>query len=261
MNRRTLSLIFSGIGVAGVGITSFIAGRRSFKYKEILEKNDNSKAKAAVKTYWPAFVSGILTVGSIVAAEGINLKEIGILTGAVTYLVSQRDKIIGAVEEVSDKLSDEDKKKLHDAIAETNDKKMEEKITYIVKAGPSVEDTGRGDLLCFEGTMGRWFRSSEESVARAIEEFRELHKQGHDVCFNTLYDLNGMETTWQGYIWCFPSFKGSTFDVSDEIDIGYTIYDDFNAGGNMHFDEPVLEIIIRTHAMERYDDEPGRYSI
>ena len=46
---------------------------------------------------------------------------------------------------------------------------------------PSVEYTGSGDQLCYDGFGGRWFRASIEAVDEGIKFFKELYFGDPDV--------------------------------------------------------------------------------
>jgi len=252
MNRKNLGMIFTGIGACGVVATNVITANRTLKYKQIFDECEGDKAKAFAKTYWPSFVSGALTIGSIIAAEGVNLKEIGVLSGLCAYLYSQRNKIIGSIEAIAPNLSKEDLAVVNNAIDDVDEDK-EAHIKYMVKAGPSVEETGRGDLLCFEGFSGRWFRSSEEDVKRAVSMFRRRFLNGEYLSLNDLYDLLGIERTRFGNTWGWANDP----DYQDEpISIAYAVFNDFG-NTNMAYDEDVLEIDISTPPMECWN-EVGR---
>lgn len=43
---------------------------------------------------------------------------------------------------------------------------------------PTVEETGKGDLLCYEAYGGRLFRCSEEAVREAVEKFIDDYATG-----------------------------------------------------------------------------------
>lgn len=200
-DRRTLALIFSGIAVVGVGVSNFLTAYRSPQFEENLEKCDGSKPKAIAKTYWPTFVAAGLTCTSIVLAEQINLKEIAAITGVCTYLVNQRNKVVDAVKTG-------DINNVKEAFEQTTNPQMEEKISYYCKAGPSVEETERGDLLCFEEYSGRWFRSSEVAVNQAIEKMNRSIKECESVCLNDLYFRLGITQTKFGYDHGWPGDEG-----------------------------------------------------
>lgn len=243
IDRKKLSLIFTGIGVVGTIVTNVITAKRTPKFEQLKTEEGTSTPKAFVKAYWPSLVSGAVTVGSIVLSEGLNLKEIGVLTGSVAYLVSQRQKILGVI-------SEEDRKKIQAILDDTVDDKQEEKIKIICKPGPSVEETGRGDQLCYDWYSGRWFRSSPEAVQRAIFKFQERWEDGESLCLNDWYDELGIEATEFGRRWGYPNDP----DFYDgQIDIEALMFDDFK-NDNMAYCESVLAISLLVPPMEAWDE-------
>lgn len=253
LDRKTAALIFSGIAVVGVGVSNVLTAIRSPKYKEILKECNGSKAKAIMRIYWPSFVAGSIAVTGIVLAERINLKEIAAITGVCSYLTSQRDKIISAVKTG-------DINRVNSTLEETTDPEMEKKVRYYCKAGPSVEETDRGDLLCFEGYSGRWFRSSEEAVNRAIKEMRDRFNNGEPLSYNDFYAALGIAETHFGHDWGWtdnpdyydeaPHIEATYFDTGKYI---MSPIDDFlgiPVGDMVLNDEPILVIDVYTYPMQ-----------
>lgn len=258
ITKKEISIGLTALGVIGVAVTSVITAKRTAKY---------DKSKGFFKNYWPALVSGGVTSVAIVAAEGVNLSEIGVLTGAVTFLAAKNEKIVNAFNNVKGRLGKSDREYVETFIAdEPKDEKVKEVIKYVIKAGPSVEETGRGDMLCYESFSGRWFRSSEENVKQAIEKFKKLFEDGAVPNFCDFYELLGIECTDFGYMWGYPDNK-DYYDPADGLDIEYIIWDqypthtdkgkvqiDLRAPGGVVkvLDEPVLEIYVNTWPMEGY---------
>ena len=250
ISNRMLSFIFSGIAIGGVVVTATLSAKRAPKYDKILNAQcpeeiptKKDKAVAVAKTYWPAFVSGGVTITSIILAEKVNLKEIAIITGTATFLARNRDLL---EEKIIEHMGEEGGKKI---IGEVEQQLIKEH--YICKAGPSVEETGRGDLLCYEGYSGRWFRSSEVAVQKAINELNDAFEAGEYLCLNDFYERLGIETTHFGaqYGWAANS------DYYDgPIDIEATLCEHHeltNAYGQMEsLDECVLLIDVYTYPME-----------
>ena len=71
-----------------------------------------------------------------------------------------------------------------------------ESIERLLK--PSIEITGNGNLLCYEGFSGRWFRSAEACVREAVDKFTQLYSEGNYICWNDLYSLLGIAVTHFG---------------------------------------------------------------
>lgn len=233
MDKRKLGLIFTGVAMCGTVVTNVVTGMRTLKYKQILDECEGNKPKAFMKTYWPSMVLGAATMTSMALAEKANLAEIGVLTGACGYLASKAKGLENAVKEC---LDDERQAEVR-----------EETVRYVKLPGPSVEETGRGDVLCLEDYSGRWFRSSEEAVRRAALEFKKMHDDGLYVCFNDLYTLLGIVETKFGYDYGFPA-------NSDYCDEQLIIDIDYYEGVTDRFGEPVLVLTIQSFPMENWQE-------
>ena len=240
--------VFTGLSLIGVGVSNVITARRTLKYQEILNGYSGNHVKAAVKTYYPSFIAVGLTCGSILLAEGINLKEIAAVTGVVTYLTSQRDRTMDAIEKFG---GEELREKVETAVPK--DQKMEAEIRYICKAGPSVEETGRGDLLCYDAYAGRWFRSCETAVNKAIKDLNDKFARGEYLSLNDFHELLGLELTHFGHTFGWAA-NPDYYDCPIEFDV--TILDEYkskNPKGQLEtLDEPVLVIDYLVYPMECY---------
>ena len=64
--------------------------------------------------------------------------------------------------------------------------------------GPSIEWTGKGTTLCFEGYSGRLFYSCREEVERAIGNLNEAYEITGSACLNDLYRYLGIAETYFG---------------------------------------------------------------
>lgn len=116
-----------------------------------------------------------------------------------------------------------------------------------LNSGPiriSVEETGRGNLLCYEAYGGRFFRSDEGAVREAVDKFVEdyvkscqmqdedpAHMMYEVYNFNDLYSLLGIMPTHFGDRW------GYTNSEDYRVDLGF----DINLVENL--DEPFFDVI------------------
>lgn len=75
------------------------------------------------------------------------------------------------------------------------------------KVRPIIEQTGQGELLCYESVSGRWFRSSQESVETAIHTLNQK-------CENPEYNTIGMDEL-------FDALK--LYLISKYIDYGWRL--------------------------------------
>ena len=207
---------------------------RSPKYKEILKECNGSKTKAIVRTYWPSFVAGSIAVTGIVLAERINLKEIAAITGVCTYLGTKLKK----TEEAVKKYGGEDL--LQKVREEANKETVIQKVNYVCHGGPSIEETGRGDLLCLENFSGRLFRSSEVNVCDAVDEAQKLISECNDFIYNYLYELLGISWSDFGHRFGFPGDEG--YADAKIFDTTYYETGKFCMGPDQYNAEPILVI-------------------
>ena len=114
---------------------------------------------------------------------------------------------------------------------------------------PIIEQTGKGDLLCYESTSGRWFRSSEEFVKNEIKklndscENKDVNIIGVDELFSALklYSISKyMEYGWR--LNTLP-FKAKIFETK--------LYQN----GYQDMSEPVLCIYSTIPAVRNYYKE------
>lgn len=247
MNKQKLisGLLFSGSLVFSAA-SSIMAAYRQPKYEQVLAGTKEGKFQkpiAIAKTHWPSMVLWGASAGCAIAGKVIDVKTIVGLTGTAAYLASTRDKW-------------EQKFKEYAGIEEY--KKAKQEITkevikerVVCTAGPSVEETGRGDQLCYEGYSGRWFRSDKAAVDLAIKEFKDKFECGEYLCLNDLYALFGLAETHFGFEFGYPAND----DYYDSVpDIEATMIEAGDVDMKKVFgkvvNEPVYVIDIYTYPMQ-----------
>lgn len=182
-------IILAGIAVGGVLTTGILSVRAGIRANEIIkemenEKGDSLTTKEKVEKSWKVFVppvvSGILTVGAIVASTTISQKRQTALAGL--YALSET-----ALKEYQDKI--EEKYGAKDA------QKIKDEVnsTALVKAGPPPWDESllpTGEILCYDKLTGRYFHSSVQKLKTAEAQLNSLIYSG-DMCasLNELYSL------------------------------------------------------------------------
>ena len=85
---------------------------------------------------------------------------------------------------------------------------------------PSIEYTGSGDQLCYDGWGGRWFRASIEAVKEGIQFLRESYVDGDCPNYNDLYKLWNMCQTELGAQFGWSSSE----DYLCDMDFLVTLY-------------------------------------
>lgn len=240
LRTEQVTLIFSALAGIGVIATGVLAAVRAPKYKEILEETE-SKPKAFFGAHWPGIVAGLATEFCIFAAQKIGAEAIVGLTATAGYLATHRDIILDKVREYGgeDLLSKVQKDAAREYVADNIPMKT---------AGPSVEETGYGDTLCYEGFSGRWFRSSEVAVASAIDRFKDRWNKGEYLAYNDFYSELGIGLTHFGNEFGYannPDYYDGELDIEAETVEGWSPYDD----GRI-INEEVIVIDIYTYPMQ-----------
>lgn len=96
---------------------------------------------------------------------------------------------------------------------------------------PSIEVTGNGELLCFDGFAGRWFRSSEECVRKAIDEFIEAYARKDYISWNDLHNALGISETHFGAEYGYPG--NDDYRNIDRLEFDITLMDEEDNFENM----------------------------
>ena len=182
-NKQT---ILTGISIAGVAASVVVTAIMAPKAHEAIKaKRSEMKSqyrwpeahklttadklelvKTAAPYYIPTALLSILTVGTIIVNHHVNHKALLGLSATTSYLVANRDNLKRFIE-TNPKLKDE----------------AEKYKSYFLPPKNrlcTIEETGEGDLLCFEAYTGRIFRSSEEAVTKAEDKLIEQYLDEED---------------------------------------------------------------------------------
>jgi hypothetical protein len=207
-------LILTSMGVVGTVGTAYLTGRASFKAARILDQENTEfpvevdleyedeegdlvkdeilktnlstvgKVKLVWKLYIPPVAAGATTIACIVAANKISSKKIAALAlaGGISERAFQeyKDKVI-------EKLGDRQDTKIRDEIAQDRVNKN--------TTSQQVVLAGDGEVLCFDLTSGRYFKSTVEDIKRAENKVNwELIHYGYSN-LTTFYDELGLAPT------------------------------------------------------------------
>lgn len=220
--KRSVPLLFAGVAAVGVVGSIVLAVRAGKKIqKEVAFEPDPEwdkkkrfieEAKVTWKYYIPVVICGSVTIVSIILSHKLSAKQLAAMTAACGYITSNRDKL---------------ERELKKAVGEEEFKKIKSKITeetvkehYIRSAGPSVEDTGKGDDHFINTWNGREFRHAYAAVESAIRKIKSDFTDGH--CCVTMADFDeylGLFRTRQDEYWGYPYIDDEQFRYLEEIDI------------------------------------------
>lgn len=169
MNTRLIRLALSWLGVAGVGITSWL----SVKCSKKAEQETDPKKK--VLAYAPAIASGLATSFCILKPTYMADKEIAALAAGCAYLAQNKEQL---------------------KLPGTGEKPKEpEKKDIAPWEGHCIEWTGKGTMLCFDEFAGRMFYSCEDAVNQAVDALNERFVGGEFLTLNDFYRFLGISRT------------------------------------------------------------------
>lgn len=248
--KKAIPWIFSIAASIGVVLTGYFSAKAAPGAKEDVEKNQTKEDKetlggrvvSSVKYGWRHFVKaiavGALTITLIIASTAISGKRTAAAVATASYLAWNRDILENYI---SEKLSPEDLKQVRESIDKVY-------VRTVCKAGPSVEETGRGDQLCFETYFNRWFRSSEVDVIRGLEDFAKRINRNIPSAYNGLYENWGLSCSDVAERFGYPGNSkryNKPFSYTCEIVEGWK-----PEGSDEEINESVLVIDIYTPPME-----------
>ena len=212
--------ILTGLGIAGMVTTTVLAVKATPKVLQLIEaekerKNDELKPidtiKVAWKPYIPALVTGTVSIACLVGASSVNARRNAALATAyqlsTTALADYKEKVVETIGEKKEQV-------IKDKVAQ---KKVEE--NPVSKSSIIVSD--KGNTLCYDATVGRYFYSDIETIKKAANEMNRRMVLGEMyVSLNEFYTELGLPTTEIG------DEIGWSVDTMIEPDLSSQIADD-----------------------------------
>jgi hypothetical protein len=176
--------ILTGIGVAGVAVTAFLAAKATLKCSEIIkEENLTPKEKIGEvwKDYIPTVVSGCASMTCIVAGNRIQAKRSAALAMAAELsaaaLAQYKAK---AIETLGEKAEE----KIVDAVAK-------QKIEDNPVSTSEIVVTGRGKHRVYDAITGRYFEHDIEGIRKIINDLNVRLRNEMYISYNELcYELD-----------------------------------------------------------------------
>ncbi len=178
--------ILTGIGIAGMIATTVTAVRATPKALRLIDEREIQEDKRlttseVIKTTWkcyvPAAVTGTLSIACLIGASSVSLKRNAALATAYTIsetaLKDYREKAIEVVGEKKEQA-------IMDAV--TKDKIAKDPVE-----GKEIIMTGVDDVLCYDVLSGRYFKSSQEKINRAVNEVNRNMRTDMYVSLNDFY--------------------------------------------------------------------------
>lgn len=187
--------ILTGIGIAGMITTVFLAVKATPKAMRLIAENSGTSnlgvayapnkretVKLCWKTYIPAAVTGTVSIACLIFASSANGRRNAAL--AVAYELSEtafkeyRDKVVETVGEKKEQA-------VQDAVAKEQMRKNPVENREIIL-------TNNGDTLCLDMLSGRYFKSSVDKLKRAETELNRQMNGETYVSLNDFYYLIGL---------------------------------------------------------------------
>lgn len=200
MTKQNSPTILSGIAVAGVLSTAYLAAKAALKANERIKRledrpefDENSKfsnkekLQLSWKYYVPAAASGSATIACIIGANQIGLRRhaamVGAYTLAETAFREYKEQVVAEVGDIKER-------GIRDKVAIQQMEKTPVKDAQIIITG--------SDEWCFDTYTGRYFRSDIETIRRAENEINHRIYGEMYIAHNEFYELVGLAETAVG---------------------------------------------------------------
>lgn len=202
-NKKSPEILI-GLGVAGMITTTVLAVKATPKALELIEAEKRKqncdkdytddritklKPVEVVKTTWkcyiPAVVTGAVSIACLIGSNSVN---------------ARRNAALATAYKLSETALSEYKEKVVEEIGEQKEKIIREKINQDhVDKNPASKSTivitNNGDTLCYDGVSGRYFKSSINTIEKAINNLNRTMNYDMYVSLSEFYDELGLEHT------------------------------------------------------------------
>lgn len=223
---ENLPSILTGVAVAGVVETVYLAVKATPKALDILEENPagiqtkTQKVQATWKCYIPAAIAGAGTIACIVGANYAHLSREAGMLAAYSFL---GEKFVDYRERSGEKHDN----KIMSAVEKSN-------IAKAVEGKPS-DPVEMGKMWCYEPESEQYFRASTEQILWAQLTANQIFKDQGWLSFNQFLELLpevkkvewGDHTGWYtydedgywDYNWSYYRGHSPWIDIQPQIDM------------------------------------------
>lgn len=195
--RSNAPSIFTGVAVAGVGVTAVLTAKASFSaidkirdaeegipLETILNEPTKERVLRRTKLVWtfyvPPAVAGAATVAAIVGSHQLNTKRLSAAMAAYslsdTAFREYREKVV-------EEIGKNKEEKVRDAIAQEKVEKLPPTDMIVM---------GQGDVLCCDLMSMRYFKSDMEKLRRAENTINAMLLRSAYVTLDDFYDEIGV---------------------------------------------------------------------
>jgi len=189
-------LILTALGVSGAVTTAYLTGKASWEAGQIIQLEEwtggtadsrkerfKERSKLVWKFYIPPAISGIITVGCIVASARVS---------------SNRAAAAYSVLAISEKAFDEYKEKVVEKLGEKKEKAVRDELAQdrITKNPPEgLVVAGSGNVLCCELFTGRYFNCDMETLRKTQNDINAKLMANIYVTLSDFYYIVGLPYT------------------------------------------------------------------
>lgn len=190
--------ILTAIGVVGMVSTTVMAVKATPKALSLLEemKKEEKKeeltpvetVKATWKCYVPAAVTGVVSTACLIGASAVNAKRNAALATAYTLTETAfkeyKDKVVETIGEKKEQV--------------VRDKVAKERVEKNPVQNREVIITGKGNVLCYDATNDKYFRSDIEKIRKAVNDINYRLNVEMYMSLNDFYYELGLKPTKLG---------------------------------------------------------------
>ena len=192
-SRANAPGILTGIGIValwGAGIWAIKATPKAMtrldERKEELETEDLGLVETIKTTgliYAPALLTAGVGTACLICANTVSARRNAAL--ATAYAISEK-AIHEYKEKVVEKIGEKKEKAIYDEVAK-------DQVANNPVSNNKIFVTGKGETLCYDALMGRYFYGDIEKLRRAISDANlQLFKNDY-ISLNEVYDLIGLD--------------------------------------------------------------------
>lgn len=216
------TLLLTVGGVVGTVATAVLAGRGGYKYSEVLrekqlegiepgesyevdeltEVTTKDKVLLATRYFGPPAVTGVATIAMIITSHKMSSAKIAGLAAA--YGLAERN--LGEYKaKIAEKITGPKKTQIDDEIAQ-------DQVTRTLgHEGLVIVD---GEVLCFDRSSGRYFKSDMETIRAAVNKTNtEIHQHGYAQASDFYKKIGLPPTAWSDDV---------GFDMDNPIELTFS---------------------------------------
>lgn len=199
--------ILAGSAIVGLGVTAYLAIKETPRFQKAVEKAETKmdKLKAGLKAYYPAIISGCITIGCIVGLDISSLKKLEATTEALATLKKTTQLISEEKDAFEEAVEKEDPELAHTAKLDSRKSYMSEPV-----------------IRWREKWTGQEFEATELEVHDAMYEFNRRIRLNEYANVNDWLDILNLMHSQDGHLFGFNKHAHEEFGENDWVDFRIT---------------------------------------